>query len=333
MIRQWAVPEPPLTHLLMDGGRLFVSDEEMDSFYDTYVTELSERNLYAVEQKTETFRFFVDLDYKAADKLADADLLDIVTVMNGCVGGGRCCIARATARPVKEGIKSGVHIHWPDKVVTRGSAMQLRTKILEHFEGDVWADRIDSSVYNGSGLRMLWSHKKPTGDPYKPWRMLDGHVFGPEKKKSVLELFTIRCPMGTFSPRAGPSVDANLIEEFIQKYVRGHETTSVKRISELPDNAGYFVQTDSKWCERIRGTHRSNHVWFMITPRGRLVQRCFNDDCKDHANSIYRLPPSCLEDINITGSPPKQSFFRDPNHDEIVANNTKSNESWNNLNN
>ena len=73
----WAVPRAPGTHTLMDGGILFVPDEDMSAFFDVYIEQLGKRKLYVVEQKTEVFRFFVDLDYKAQERLGDEALLAV----------------------------------------------------------------------------------------------------------------------------------------------------------------------------------------------------------------------------------------------------------------
>jgi len=100
------------------------------AFYHTCVNLInSGTKLYVVEQKTELFKFFVDLDYKAQEKLKDEDLLQFCSIIAEEVDGGQCLIARALPRPVKDGlVKSGVHIHWPDLIVTRTQALNLRTK-------------------------------------------------------------------------------------------------------------------------------------------------------------------------------------------------------------
>jgi hypothetical protein len=82
-------------------------------------------------------------------------------------------VARAQVRQVKgeDGqptLKSGVHLHWPNVIVDRTRALNLRSKIIESLGPGPWDKVIDASVYGGSGLRMLWSHKKPSGDPYVP---------------------------------------------------------------------------------------------------------------------------------------------------------------------
>ena len=166
-IERWRVPNGPATHVLMDGGILFVPTEETQEFYQSCVDTIkSGTKLYVVEQKTERFKFFVDLDYKAPEKLAEDDLLQFCSIIHQALDTpSRCLIARARPRPVGEGlVKSGVHIHWPDLVVTRTHALHFRSKIIlklsEDFAFD-WDRIIDSSVYGGSGLRMLWSHKCP----------------------------------------------------------------------------------------------------------------------------------------------------------------------------
>ena len=58
-IKRWRVPAAPFTHLLMDGGMLYVPDEERDDFYRAYVASVkSGTKLYVVEQKTKVFKFF-----------------------------------------------------------------------------------------------------------------------------------------------------------------------------------------------------------------------------------------------------------------------------------
>ena len=185
-IERWRVPNGHATHVLMDGGILFVPTEETQEFYQACVDAInSGTKLYVVEQKTELFKFFVDLDYKAQEKLKDEDLIQFCSIIHEALGtSSRCLIARARPRPIADGlIKSGVHIHWPDLVVTRTQALNFRSKIILNLSRDFafdWDRVIDASVYGGSGLRMLWSHKKPTGDPYVPWRDLNGTLFAKE---------------------------------------------------------------------------------------------------------------------------------------------------------
>jgi hypothetical protein len=295
----------------MDGGILHVPPEETQEFYREYIEAIKlGTKLYVVEQKTESFKFFVDLDYKAPEKLSDEDLVQFCSIIHESLETkSPCLIARARPRPVGEGlIKSGVHIHWPNLTVTRTQAMNLRTKIITSLSDAVpfeWDKVIDASVYGGSGLRMLWSHKKPTGDPYVPWRSLDGQEFSKEPSSDVLELFAIRTEDGVVEKEIFAHSD--ILEDFIQKYLEGQKRARVKKI-QRHEHDGWFVQTDSKFCERIRTEHKSNHVWFHIGNR-RVSQRCFDEDCAEFKGTEHILPPSIVEqldDVAIVGSPPSR---------------------------
>jgi len=314
-IDRWRVPKGPATHVLMDGGILCVPPDEVREFYYTYISLInSGTKLYVVEQKTDAFKFFVDLDYKAPEKLRDEDLLQFCSIIHDAIDRpGRCLIARAQPRPVKDSlIKSGVHIHWPDLTVSRIQAINLRTKIvieLSRLHDFDWDKVIDASVYGGSGLRMLWSHKKPTGDPYIPWRDLDGREFYKDPTLDVLELFAVRTDEVPVAREV--LTDSTPLEEYIQRYMTGQRRIKIKKV-QRHEHDGWYAQTDSKFCERIKDEHKSNHIWFAIRG-GRVTQRCFNDECREFKGTEHILPPSIVEQLNdvaIVGSP-THSFLMD----------------------
>jgi hypothetical protein len=299
----------------MDGGILYVPPEETREFYRSYISMInSGSKLYVVEQKTDNFKFFVDLDYKAPEKLKDDDLVQFCSIIHEAIGtASPCVIARAQPRPVKEGIKSGVHIHWPELVVTRTQALNLRTKIITSLGEGPWDTIVDASVYGGSGLRMLWSHKKPTGDPYIPWKGTGPggftRDFSKEPNAEILELFAVRTDE---KPKAVEAMaDTRLLEEYIQRYLMGQRRAVIKKV-QRHEHDGWFAQTDSKFCERIKTEHKSNHVWFSIRS-GRVSQRCLDEDCAEFRGTEHILPPSIveqLEDVAVVGSPPC-SFLMD----------------------
>jgi hypothetical protein len=320
-MERWFIPDGTPTHTLMDGGKLFVSEDERSDFIKVYISEIrSGRKLYVVEQKTDPFfNFFVDLDYKASEKLSEDNLVLIVSWLHSSIGSpGRCCVARARPRPEKGLTKSGIHIVWPDVQVTRQQAMAHRTNMLmslpesaepdSFWDSQNWASVLDTSVYGGSGLRMIWSHKRPAGDPYIPWRMLVGTTWtelSKEPTEETLELFSVRCQGGKVpleEPADAPSAEP--IEEFIRRYLPGQKDASVKKIQRMSEGNSWYVQTDSKYCSKIRAEHRSNHVWFLIHG-GRIHQRCFNEECKDFAGPEHILPPSILDGITVVGTPPR----------------------------
>jgi hypothetical protein len=295
----------------MNGGVLNVPDDEVQEFFQEYVSAVkSGVRLFAVEQKTENFKFFVDLDYTAPQKLEDDDLLKFCTIIHDSIETpSRCLIARAKPRQVSTKlIKTGVHIHWPDLVVTRTKALNLRTKIIMSLTRDCpfdWDKIIDASVYAGSGLRMLWSYKRNGGGalPYTPWCQLNSTLtFSDEPSVEILNLFSIRTSGD--APESETFENIEGLQGFIQKYLEGQDTTHVKKV-QRHEHDGWFVQTDSTYCENIRRKHKSNHVWFTIRS-GRISQRCFDDECREFKGREHILPPSIVEqlkDVAIVGSP------------------------------
>jgi hypothetical protein len=247
----------------------------------------------------------VDIDYKAHEKLSDEKIENICRTIHSVVAKGRCCIAKARPRPCTEGIKTGVHVHFPDTVVTKGEALALRTRVLLKLDEDEpdlpWAKIIDASVYGGSGLRMLWSHKKPTGDPYVPWKSLSGDVYAKEPDAGILELFSIRTVAeGTEETYELSAEDSEPLEKFIRTKFEGQEGMRVKRVVRHEHN-GWYVQSDSRFCERIGARHKSNHVWFGVRQGGIIFQKCFDEECKEFSGREHNLPPSIVDKLkNVT---------------------------------
>jgi len=305
-IRKWSRKgtEAP-THVLMDGGQLHVPDADTDAFWTEYVSAIfAGQKLYVVEQKTESFKFFVDVDFKGDSALSDESAFELCMNIQEAVGAGKCLAARAPPRPVKNEIKSGLHLHWPELVVTRNEAMALRTRILLSLDHEAWADVIDASVYGGSGLRCLWSHKKPEGDPYVPWREVpSGTPLSSVPSVAALKLFAVRTKETMQSTRATPRArrpscieeqrDSSKIEDFIRQNMEGQETARVKKIRKTKkgEGKGLCVETDSRYCERVRGEHKSNHVWFWVLG-GSIQQMCLDEECTGFIGRKHNLPPS-----------------------------------------
>ena len=135
--------------------------------------------LYVVEQKTETYNFFVDIDYKDKEALEIDEIKDICKVICDKVkrhGGKDCIISVSPPKKCGDLIKTGVHLNWLNFVVDQVSALALRDHILIALSkakgrGTDWNEIIDTSVYGnvnrktkGSGFRMPWSYKKAKHD-------------------------------------------------------------------------------------------------------------------------------------------------------------------------
>ena len=133
-----------LSHVLMDGGKLSVPFDRLNEFYDKYIESVkSGERIYVVEQKSETYNFFVDIDYKDVDPLGIDDIHDISKNICETVkvhGGKECLVSVSPPKVSGDLMKTGVHLNWPNFVVDQISAVALREHILvslSKFKGDM----------------------------------------------------------------------------------------------------------------------------------------------------------------------------------------------------
>ena len=185
MFKQWCKNQgfcksgPNLSHVLMDGGVLSVPFDRLNDFYEASIDAVKRgEKIYVVEQKTEKFHFFVDLDYKSHDQVSFDTVEEFCRTI--CDRVSKFTDKRAlvsVAQPKKCGnlMKYGVHINWHGFVVDHGSAMALHSHIVSAldllFPTTNWHEVVDTSVYGagrknakGSGFRMPWSHKRAKHD-------------------------------------------------------------------------------------------------------------------------------------------------------------------------
>lgn len=164
-----------LSHVLMDGGSLSIPFDRLDDFYKKCIECINQREkIYVVEQKTQLYNFFLDIDYKDDDALDLENIKNIAKIICDKVKtlGGRDCII-SVAEPKKVGtlIKTGIHLNWHGFVVDQEGALTIRDHIISTLKliygNQDWNDIIDVAVYGniekktqGAGFRMPWSHKK-----------------------------------------------------------------------------------------------------------------------------------------------------------------------------
>ena len=164
-----------LSHVLMDGGVLSVPFDKLNDFYEKCVEAYnSGEKIFVVEQKTENYNFFMDLDYKDDEEMSFEQIKSVCKVICDKVskfGGKDALISVAEPKPIDTLIKTGIHINWPGFVVNRSSALGIRDHVINTlnlaYGSRDWKDIVDISVYGnnsrntkGSGFRMPWSHKR-----------------------------------------------------------------------------------------------------------------------------------------------------------------------------
>lgn len=234
MFKRWCKQQgfcqsgPNLSHVLMDGGVLSVPFDRLNDFYVAYIDAVKRgEKIYVVEQKTDTFHFFVDLDYKSADPVSFDTMEEICTTICDRVSkftDKKALVSVAEPKKCANLTKYGVHINWHGFVVDHGSAMALHSHIVSALElifpTTDWKDVVDTSVYGGgkkrargSGFRMPWSHKrakhdacggagcegcekgKVTQGQYKPILLYDGkfeRIHDREPSVEIMHMATLR---------------------------------------------------------------------------------------------------------------------------------------------
>jgi len=164
-----------LSHVLMDGGVLSVPFDRLDDFYEMCVKCIKAGEpIFVVEQKTEVYNFFVDIDYKDEEALNLNEIKNISKVICDKIkslGGKECIVSVAEPKKVGNLMKTGIHYNWLGLVVDQEGALALRDHIIATLKlvygAQDWNDIVDIAVYGslekqtkGSGFRMPWSHKK-----------------------------------------------------------------------------------------------------------------------------------------------------------------------------
>ena len=71
-----------LSHVLMDGGKLSVPFDRLNEFYEKYIEAIgTSEKLFVVEQKTPTYNFFIDIDYKDHESLSIEEIKSICKII------------------------------------------------------------------------------------------------------------------------------------------------------------------------------------------------------------------------------------------------------------
>ena len=303
-----------LSHVLMDGGKLSVPFDRLNEFYDAYIKAVkSGEKVCVVEQKTDTYNFFVDLDYKDDEDIPFERLEEYVQTICDRVthfGGEDVLISVAEPKPHGDTIKYGIHMNWPGFIVDHGSAMALHSHIVSSlsllFPGKPWNDIVDTAVYGGgkrnvkgSGFRMPWAHKYVKGEYQGEYRPVLNYthengklsrIFDREPSVEIMHMATLRTERtdvvivegstrdeGSFTLKETKNVLQNeAVVRNIELFIQKNmDGQGRAEVTKIfSDKQSYLVSTTSKYCENLQRDHGSNHVWFRIEGHV-IIQKCF----------------------------------------------------------
>lgn len=169
------------THLLLSGGIVVLPEDQMDTFFDIYSTDvMNGKKNYIAECRTSIFKFLVDMDLYEKEKVRYSKIKEYITIINEVIydfyPDSKCkdrkviiCTTDSCEKELNGTtfIKTGVHMVWPKLCVKAETALILRRGIIQKLEqkfgsrhpDNEWSDVLDASVYTSNGLRMIGSSK------------------------------------------------------------------------------------------------------------------------------------------------------------------------------
>jgi hypothetical protein len=213
-----------------------------------------------------------------------------------------------------------------------------------------WRDVIDDSVYRGSGLRMIWSHKgRHEARAYVPVYTVDS-VSGVTDvecdslttKREYVHDCSIRTTTGVLTPCRGGE---HQIADDLNGHMMGGTSVSGRSQSiEIYSDAVHdielalpsvykgirflkafttpntvYLKTNSRYCLNVRREHRTSTIYVAVTRHGMMV-RCYSrkDEyhCSDFASPIIPLPDRVLR-VFFPDDIPYTETIRDPRFESI----------------
>lgn len=190
--------DTPPTHLLLDGGRVAVSEHLHGAFLNAYAAAVVRgggTRPCIVELRTPVFKLFLDIDARYAEDPRDgvvdmaapvlaamagaaADFFQSASAAGSAAGSAAAgsdmvvCLSSASKQE-SDRWKRGFHVVWPDICVTAATALRFRAFLLDRLAADVanpfdndWDSLVDACVFKANGLRMPWSAKGRGDDSY-----------------------------------------------------------------------------------------------------------------------------------------------------------------------
>lgn len=75
----------------------------------------------------------------------------------------------------------------------------------------------------------------------------------------------------------------NYIEKYIKEFWHVYKNIKITTIykSIFRNQINFSFRTNCHYCFNIGKEHKSNHVWFVLSPKRVLSQKCFDIDCKN----------------------------------------------------
>jgi hypothetical protein len=314
-LQKWRVTSgKEYSHLLLNGGRLFVPDGQHSTFLNEYANAIARgETQYVVETKTPIFRLFLDFDFKP---VPSSDIMD-AAVKSACTIAGYYFDTVSRAIVLKKTVSSpdkiGIHITWDSVFVDVKTAMSYRHHLVAKLEDacpDIdWKDIVDAAVYRvaAGSLRMPWSSKTNAPGVYVPVSVCDasgridpvGSIETAGHIREWVRCTCIRTPGE--SPTKTCIVTSDDYDSVTTTSTSSSQTKTVN-VAEfatvldafqktMPDvyrddqkftgmhrvgDACVVLRSSSKKCgNKGYKEHHTNTVYFVLLKKGYAYQRCY----------------------------------------------------------
>lgn len=316
------------SHLLLNGiygGKLYVKKENMNIFFKKYSDAIiNNEYIYVVESRENLFPLFFDLDFKLDDNIWNENkdsfkifkeifvhIYDVVKLFYKEEDNILLIITDAEIKYVSEPsisdkiIKKGFHLHFPDIIVSKNTALEIRKMCVSKLKTiygktfiNTFSDIVDETVFVKNGLRLTGSrkgsfrnisaNKREFEDEGRPYKLL--YVYNNNK------------------------IDDNLIHEFnlnylklienttITNYKNREETIKSKLELDISDETCYQCDEESDNSDNeSKNLNGNSNDWIKI-PKSDIVYteivKFFSNNVKDYlSKDIKRI--FCSDDKNV----------------------------------
>lgn len=267
-LKKWLISEklfertkkvPVPSHLLYDGGKIFVPRDREHEFLYRYAEALEKgENLYYVETRPPTFKFMIDIDITDDHYWSMNEIVKITKFIQKIVYAFynknlMTICATSAEKKKKDGIHTGVHLIWPKLVVISETARIIRRGIVQKLneeygacphgpEGSkTWEDVIDEVIYTRNGYRMIGSDKmtpkkQPENRPLEVKFVMNSEG---ELKEEYLERLT-----SDYKALCLESSIRYVMDTYRRKGSKGMEPKTIPKW--LEDDALEFAERDGK---------------------------------------------------------------------------------------
>jgi hypothetical protein len=288
------------THLFMSGGKLKLSDNDVELFWKHYINCVNSKISVSLVERSNSIlmRFFLDIDIKDPSCLFDVD--DFMRKEREVMKYSDYVIC---TRQVGNKIL-GVHVVYQNVTYTTVDEAKTLVKLFSIIEG------VDSSVYS-TGLRVIGSVKPGQSverkHVYLPILRVTNNVIHHIEScvtPNTLMLTNIRLSHTNRAPvsksimfsttRDKMSSDDCMIPE--TSLIHPEYDNCITDVTHYIDD--YFIANScSKYCTNINREHNSASVYFVINVRSKqMYQKCFckcqNKTCKTYKSKSVAISNS-----------------------------------------